>query len=130
MGVLQNSTVHADIAVSNIGRARQWYQEKLDLVPMKEMMTGELVYQLGEGSTMLVYQSEFAGTAKNTVAGWLVDDLESAMSELRSRGVTFEEYDLPGIKTVNGVATFGEDKTAWFKDSEGNIFEMSQMTGR
>ena len=63
---------------------------------------------------------------KATQAFWAVDDLDAEMAELRARGLVFEEYDLPGLKTVNGVSTGGVAKTAWFKDSEGNILGISQ----
>ncbi|MGH2654353.1 MAG: VOC family protein [Actinomycetota bacterium] len=50
------------------------------------------------------------------------------MAELRAKGVTFEEYDMPGLKTVNGIAELGGEKGAWFKDPEGNILSVSQTS--
>jgi hypothetical protein len=73
-----------------------------------------------------MYPSPGAGTNKASTAFWSVDDVENEVAELKSRGVVFEEYDAPGIKTVNGIATGGGAKTAWFKDSEGNILAVSQ----
>ena len=67
-----------------------------------------------------------AGTSQAGPAFWAVEDLEAEVATLKSRGVTFEEYDMPGIKTVGGIATGGGAKTAWFKDSEGNILAVSQ----
>jgi len=67
------------------------------------------------------------GSATNTVAGWTVKGIESVMGELRARGVRFEEYDLGEIKTVDGLATFGPSKTAWMKDPDGNILEISEV---
>jgi len=65
-------------------------------------------------SAFVVYSSQFAGTAKNTALGFLSNDIEREMKELRSKGVVFEEYDMPGLKTVNGVATMGNVKSAWY----------------
>ena len=64
--------------------------------------------------------------ANSATAFWAVDDVEAEVAELKARGVRFEEYDMPGIKTVDGIATGGGAKTAWFKDSEGNILAVSQ----
>lgn len=71
---------------------------------------------------MEIYPSEFAGTAKNTVAGFEVPDLEKAISEPRLRGVSFEEYEPP--KTIDGIAHLGPNRGAWFKDADGNILAL------
>jgi hypothetical protein len=73
-----------------------------------------------------MYPSPGAGTSKASTAFWAVDDVAAEVAALKSRGVKFEEYDMPGIKTVDAVATGGGAKTAWFKDSEGNILAISQ----
>lgn len=74
---------------------------------------------------MMVYEtSASAGSA--TQAGFTVDDFDATISELRGRGVTFEEYDMPGLKTVNGVADYDGTKSAWFKDTEGNTIAISE----
>jgi hypothetical protein len=73
-----------------------------------------------------MYPSAGAGTSKASTAFWAVDDVVTEVAELKSRGVVFEEYDMPGIKTVNGIASGGGAKTAWFKDTEGNILAISQ----
>ena len=74
----------------------------------------------GKGSLIFLYERGRT-TAENTAVTFEVDDLVGTVSELRSRGVTFEEYDFPGLKTVDGIASRDADKAAWFKDSEGNI---------
>ena len=66
-----------------------------------------------------------AGTSKASHAFWQVDDVEAEVAELKARGVKFEEYDMPGLRK-NSIATAGGAKTAWFKDSEGNILAVSQ----
>jgi hypothetical protein len=73
-----------------------------------------------------MYPSPGAGTSKASTAFWAVDDVAAEVAELKARGVVFEEYDMPGIETVNSIATAGGAKTAWFKDSEGNILAVSQ----
>ena len=88
-----------------------------------------LWYRTG-ATWFLLYQTESAGTAKNTVGGWEVTDIEELMDDLRARGVTFEEYDFgDGMKTVNGLMTIPPGfKTAWFRDSEGNTFELTEVS--
>jgi hypothetical protein len=73
--------------------------------PSDSMEEGSAIYRCGNGTGFLIYQTENAGTAKNTQMGWETDNLEREMEELRGRGVVFEEYDFPGLKTENGVAT-------------------------
>ncbi len=116
----------ATLTAANIERARKFYSEKLGLNPEAVEPDGSLRYQC-EGTGFLVYQSQYAGTAKNTAVGFRTDNLEKEMQELRAKGVEFEEYDLPGLKTVHGVASMGDFKGAWFKDSEGNIVAINQM---
>ncbi len=75
---------------------------------------------------MFMYPSAGAGTSKASTAFWAVDDVAAEVQELKARGVVFEEYDMPGIKMENSIASGGGAKTAWFKDSEGNIMAVSQ----
>ena len=70
------------------------------------------------------------GTTQNAIAGWQVKDIEVVMAALRERGVVFEEYDLGGVPMVDGLADFGEAQAAWFKDSEGNTYELSEILER
>ena len=124
--MLEEFPIHATVAASDIARARSWYKDKLDLDPKKEMM-GNLWFEFAPGTWLLVYQTGSAGTAQNTQAGWAVKDIESVMEGLRARGVQFEEYDMGEMRTVDGLLDVpGYGKAAWFKDSEGNIFELSE----
>jgi catechol 2,3-dioxygenase-like lactoylglutathione lyase family enzyme len=112
------------IPASDLERAKTWYAEKLGFQPADEDPDG-VRYSSGDGTEFWLYPSQYAGTNQATAMGWLASDLSAEMDELRSRGVTFEEYDIPGIKTVGGVAEFGSgERTAWFKDSEGNILAL------
>ena len=70
---------------------------------------------------------EYAGTAQHTLGAFMVQDIDATVAELRGKGVTFEDYDLPGLKTVNGIAELGGIRGAWFKDPEGNILSVVQL---
>jgi catechol 2,3-dioxygenase-like lactoylglutathione lyase family enzyme len=115
------------LPASDLERARAWYEQKLGLTPVHKW-AGGLRYR--SGSTFFdIYPTSQAGTAKNTAAGWDVDDVARVVEELRARGVEFQEYDFPGLKTVNGIAEMDGERAAWFVDSEGNILSISQLTG-
>jgi catechol 2,3-dioxygenase-like lactoylglutathione lyase family enzyme len=125
--MLSIAPIIAMVPVSDLDRARKFYEEKLGLRPKEEYGEGAgLVYECGQGTTFFMYQSSGAGTSKANQAFWVVEDLETEMRDLRAKGVKFEDYDMPGLKTVDGVSTDGGMKTAWFKDSEGNIMVISQ----
>ena len=122
--MLSNAPLRAYIPVSNLQRARKFYEETLGLKP-GEQYGGGVFYRCGETEAFL-YQTPNAGTSKASQAFWQVADVEAEVAELKARGVVFEEYDMPGIKMQNSIATGGGAKTAWFKDSEGNIMAVSQ----
>lgn len=123
--MLKDSAVIAVLPAKDINRAREYYRDKLGLEP-SETVEDSLVFRCGNGTSFLVYQTDNAGSAKNTQMGWETDNLARDMEELRGRGVVFEEYDLPGLKTENGVVDNSWGKGAWFLDSEGNILSLSQ----
>ena len=123
--MLKNAPVVPYIPASNIARARTFYEEKVGLVPREEI-AGGVVYECGDRSWIFLYHSGGAGTSKASQAFWQVNDVEAEVAELKARGVTFEEYDMPGLKTVNGINTTGNNKAAWFKDTEGNIMAIIQ----
>ena len=124
--MLKDSNIIAVLPAKDINRAKEFYRDKLGIEPSDSMEEGSVMYRCGQGTGFLIYQTENAGTAKNTQMGWETDNLEREMEELRGRGVVFEEYDFPGLKTENGVATADWGKAAWFLDSEGNIINISQ----
>jgi predicted enzyme related to lactoylglutathione lyase len=123
--MLKNAPIVPYIPVSNVTRARKFYEEKIGLIPTEEY-AGGVIYECGSASRVFMYPSGGAGTSKASTAFWAVDDVAAEVAELKARGVVFEEYDMPGIKTVNSIATGGGAKTAWFKDTEGNILAISQ----
>lgn len=123
--MLKNARIVPYIPVANVARARKFYEEQIGLVA-KEEYAGGVVYECGDGSWVFMYPSAGAGTSRASTAFWAVDDVVAEVAALRKKGVVFEEYDMPGLKTVNGIATGGGAKTAWFKDTEGNILAISQ----
>ena len=120
--MLASGTVTANIPASDLSRARDFYADKLGLTPSFEMEGVMLIYKTTGGSTFSVYQTEYAGQAKHTIAQWHVDDVDHEVRNLKAKGVTFERYDLPGVEWNGDVATMGGmGEAAWFKDSEQNI---------
>ena len=123
--MLQKSPMYAYIPVADVARARRFYEDKLGFTPGREV-AGGVTYQFAGGTACFLYPTPNAGTSKASQAFWQVDDVEREVAELKARGVKFEEYDMPGLKTKNGVATAGGAKSAWFKDTEGNILAVVQ----
>jgi catechol 2,3-dioxygenase-like lactoylglutathione lyase family enzyme len=123
--MLKNAPIIPYIPVADVARARKFYEEKIGLIPREEY-AGGVIYECGKGSWVFMYPSAGAGTSKASTAFWTVNDVAAEVAELKAKGVVFEEYDMPGIKTVNSIAAAGGAKTAWFKDTEGNILAISQ----
>ncbi|MFF8378120.1 VOC family protein [Streptomyces sp. NPDC015661] len=117
--MLSDSPIAAIIPVSDMNRAKQFYSETLGL-PLTKESPEDTRFECG-GTVIGLYETPYGGKAEHTLASWKVDDLDTEMSTLRSKGVTFEDYDLPGIKTVEGVVESDTMRGAWFKDSEGNV---------
>jgi predicted enzyme related to lactoylglutathione lyase len=122
--MLRAAPIRAYIPVSDLSRARNFYEKTLGLAP-KEEYAGGVIYECG-GAEVFMYPTKNAGTSKASQAFWQVRDVEAEVAELKARGVVFEEYDMPGIRMKNSIATGGGAKTAWFKDTEGNILAVSQ----
>ena len=122
---IRDATALPVVVVDDIDRAIIFYRDKLGLEVHRMDDAPDSAYvELGGGSGLVLYKSTFR-RGDTTAATFVVDDVESAVRELRSRGVTFEDYDQPGLKTVNGVATMGQMKSAWFKDSGGNVIAVA-----
>jgi catechol 2,3-dioxygenase-like lactoylglutathione lyase family enzyme len=125
--MFETATVHGTIAVSDLDRARKFYEGMLGFQVKDERSDG-VRYEDAAGHYFLIYPSQFAGTDKSTRISFEVSDVEKAAAELRERGVVFEEYDLPGIKTVDGIAEIQGVKGGWFKDPDGNILALAELT--
>jgi catechol 2,3-dioxygenase-like lactoylglutathione lyase family enzyme len=128
--MLTNGKVHPTLPVVNLERAKRFYERTLGLKIVQEDPSPGVLLQAGEGTNLYIYQRA-ATKADHTVAGFKVKDVEATVKELRAKGVAFEDVDVPGMKTVAGVATMttpdGEFKAAWFKDTEGNILSVNNM---
>lgn len=124
--MFENSIAMAVLPASDLERARRFWSDVFALTPVRTDIGGDF-YIVG-GMPVLVYETQFAGTAQNTSLGLFTDDLDRDMAALRERGVTFNEYDLPGLKTENGVVDMDGERGAWFDDSEGNIISIAQPT--
>ena len=122
--MLGSHRVFATIPATDMARAKRWYADKLGLKPTRETPAG-LMYTLAAGTGFLLYQTQFAGKAPNTLMGFETKDVAGDVAALKKKGVKFEDYDMPGLKTVDSIATFGKLKGAWFRDSEGNILGIS-----
>jgi predicted enzyme related to lactoylglutathione lyase len=121
--MLQKYPMHAYLPVTDLARARNFYEQKLGFEPRKEM-SGGVVYEFGNGTACFMYPTPNAGTSRASQAFWKVDDVEREVAELKARGVTFEDYGMPGSQ--GGIVTAGGAKAAWFKDTEGNILAVVQ----
>ena len=123
--MLNQSPIVAYVPVSDVARARKFYEETLGFEPLEKTEVG-VMYESGKSTRFFAYKSAGAGTNKASTAFWDVADLEAEVADLRKRGVVFEEYDTPGYRTVNGIATGDGVKSAWFKDPDGNILAIAQ----
>jgi hypothetical protein len=123
--LLKDSEIVAILPAEDMDRARGFYEQTLGFEP-ESVDPGGVYYRSGSGR-FSVYPTQFAGTSQHTQAGWLVDDLKKKVAELRDRGVEFEEYDFPGLKTEDGIADLGSELAAWFKDTEGNTIGVFQL---
>jgi predicted enzyme related to lactoylglutathione lyase len=117
--------MYAYLPAKDVARARKFYEQKLGFQPTQEI-AGGVVYEFGDHTACFLYPTENAGTSRASQAFWQVNDVEQEVAELRSKGVEFEEYDMLGMQSENGIYTGGGARTAWFKDSEGNTLALVQ----
>jgi predicted enzyme related to lactoylglutathione lyase len=127
--MLKDAPIVPYIPAADVARARRFYEQKVGLVPREEI-EGGVVYECGNHSWIFLYPSAGGGTSKASQAFWQVADLDAEVADLKARGVVFENYDMPGLKTVNGIANAGATRAAWFKDSEGNIMALIETVAR
>src|SRR5450432_635209 len=121
--MLQKSPMFAYIPAKDVARARRFYEQTLGFQPGKEL-GGGVAYECSGGTACFLYPTPNAGTSAASQAFWQVADIEREVAELKAKGVTFEHYDMPGMK--DGIVTAGGAKAAWFKDTEGNILALIQ----
>jgi predicted enzyme related to lactoylglutathione lyase len=125
--MLESCVTYSVLPASDLRRATEWYRDKLGLEPEDTMESG-VRYATGTDAKILIYETANAGTAKNTAMCWIVPDIEDAMRSMREKGVVFEDYDFPGLKTENGIATDSSGRSSWFRDSEGNYLCLTELS--
>ena len=118
--MLANAPVTTMLPVKDLTRARAFYEGKLGLEPVGLRPDGKFTYDCG-GATLALFPKESGTKADHTAVSFQVPDIMASIAELERAGVRFEDYDLPGLKTVDHVCVLGAEKTAWFLDTEGNI---------
>lgn len=127
--MLTNSPIRPTIPVVDLNRAKRFYETTLGLKPVpknNDTTSGIVIFECGNSTLIELYQRG-PSKADHTVATFEVSNIEEEVNMLRGKGVNFEEYNMPEIKTQNGIATQGSVKAAWFKDSEGNILCIHQV---
>jgi catechol 2,3-dioxygenase-like lactoylglutathione lyase family enzyme len=124
--MLSDGQAAATLAVSDMDRAKKFYTETLGFTVQMESEGGMLL-GAGKGTALFVYPSSFAGSNKATAVSFNVDDFDGTIADLRERGITFIDYDFPGLKTENGVAQTPDGPAAWFADPDGNLVNVSHM---
>ena len=126
--MLNDSKVMANIPASDLGRARDFYADKLGLTPAQELPGEVLVYRTAGGTDFQIYRTDYAGQAGHTIAQFHVADVVAEARALQEKGVTLETYDMPGVRWDGEIASMeGMGRAAWFKDSEGNTMCLDQM---
>jgi catechol 2,3-dioxygenase-like lactoylglutathione lyase family enzyme len=123
--MLTGARIMAIVPTTDLARAKAFYGGTLGLVDANVPTPGaQVVYRCGGNTLLEVYERPTAGEAQHTLASWEVSDLRAAVNQLRNRGVRFEEYDLPGVKTEDGISATGDLREAWFRDPDGNILRI------
>jgi catechol 2,3-dioxygenase-like lactoylglutathione lyase family enzyme len=116
------------LACRDLQKERDFFQDKLGLhVDVPQGLPNYAVVRAGGGTWMLCYERHHQPPCEAAAMTFVVDDLRQAMHELRGKGVRFEEYDEPGLKTQDGIAVQGDSQAAWFKDPAGNILSITQL---
>jgi len=118
--MLTKAAVTTMLPVKDLNRAREFYEKKLGLKPMGARQDGKFLFAGGDGGTLALFPKPEGTKAEHTAVSFLVKDIAREIKELAARGVVFEDYDFPGLKTENHVCVLGSEKAAWFKDTEGN----------
>lgn len=119
--MLTTAPVTTILPVIDLDRARKFYEEQLGLTPQGAGLNGQFLFTCGNGAMIALLPKESGTKAEHTAVSFEVENIETEVKELSQRGVTFEDYDLPELKTIDHVCVLGAEKAAWFKDPEGNI---------
>lgn len=128
--MLRDAPIVAVLPAEDINRAKSFYSQKLGFMTADMSVPEDsAIFECGDGTQLYIYEREERTKAEHTAAMWMVDDIEQSVKNLRSKGVSFERYNMPHLKTnEQGIATMDGTRSAWFKDTEGNILAISEMT--
>jgi len=118
--MLSEATLTALLPVIDLDRAREFYEHKLGLKPIGLQADGKFTYSCAGGAILALFPRPGGTKAEHTAVSFQVPDIQLAIAALQAKGVVFEDYDLPGLRTVDHVCVLGAEKAAWFKDTEGN----------
>jgi catechol 2,3-dioxygenase-like lactoylglutathione lyase family enzyme len=125
--VVARNRISAVICSTDLVVSQDFYEKKVGLTLSPETIKNHLVFEGGDGTTLLVYGRANPNLADHTQVRFWSEDVAADVKELSDRGVVFEEYDFPTFKTVDSVATSaGIGKSAWFKDPDGNTIALFQ----
>jgi catechol 2,3-dioxygenase-like lactoylglutathione lyase family enzyme len=125
--MLGSHRISAVLCSADLPAAQEFYEQKLGLGLSPETIANHLLFECADGTTVLVYGRPRPNAADHTQVRFWTEDVEADVRALVDRGVVFEDYDFPGLKTVDHVATTaGIGKSAWFKDPDGNTLALFQ----
>lgn len=125
MELWDNAVAEATLPAKDLERAKAFYAERLGLTAIEQNGTG--IHYIVGGSRFRLFRSGGSASGSHTQLALTVSDVDAHVDTLRKRGVTFEEYDYPNLKTVDGIADLGYARAAWFKDSEGNLLGIAEL---
>lgn len=126
---LSQSAVTTMLPVTDVERAKTFYSDALGLTYLGTNASGEAAYELAGGSTLVLLPRPAGSHSDHTAMSFEVHGIESIVAEMTDRGVAFEDYDLPDLKTVDHVCVLGAEKAAWFRDPDGNYLCLHERTG-
>jgi catechol 2,3-dioxygenase-like lactoylglutathione lyase family enzyme len=124
--MLSSAQTYATLPAADLDRARRFYEETLGFVPADVQSRG-VRYQAANGARFLVFPSSGKASGAHTQMGFRVPDIAAEVAELRARGVVFEAYDMPEFDSQTMTATFPGVRSAWFKDTEGNLIGLVEI---
>lgn len=127
--MLQQRRVHTTLPVGDLAAARAFWEDRLGFVPLEVYPTA-VIYAGAGGSVFAISRASARATGGSTQMAFTVPDIDAEVAELGRLGVAFEAYDLPGLRTVDGIAEMGGNRVAWFRDPDGNVIGVIEFGPR
>ena len=124
--MLNNNRISAVLVSTDLAASQRFYEDKVGMTLSPETIPNHLLFDAGEGTTLLIYGRPNPNLADHTQVRFWSNDIENDVKELADRGVEFDDYDTPTFKTVNHIATTPIGRSAWFKDPDGNTIAVFQ----